>query len=86
MEDKVVFWGITGVIAATLIAGATCLFNVARSDGRIQYCRVVYYNENNVQLPVYIVEGYRPWRPDVRVAITNSAEDAEAKRKALCPQ
>lgn len=86
MEDKVVFWGITGIIAVALIAGATCLVNVARSDGRIQYCRVIYYNENNVQLPVYIVEGYRPWRPDVRVAITTTAEDAEAKRKALCPQ
>jgi hypothetical protein len=86
MEERVVFWGIFGIITAGILAGAACLFNCARSDGRIDYCRVIYYNENNVQLPVYIVEGHRPWRPDVRVAITTNADDAEAKRKALCPQ
>lgn len=72
------------VVACVVILG--CLFMVARTDGRVDYCRVVYYNENNVQLPVYIVEGHRSWRPDIRMAITRSAEEAEAQRKALCPQ
>lgn len=84
--DNVIGWGIVGVVALGILAGAASLFMVARSDGRVDYCRVVYYNENNVQLPVYIVEGHRNWRPDIRMAITRSAEDAEAQRKALCPQ
>ncbi len=48
-------------------------------DGRIVYCRIVYYGEQ-----VYIVEGHSNWRPDISIAIAVSAEDAEAKRKALC--
>lgn len=84
--EKLFSWTITAVVALCLLGGTFYLVNVARTDGRVDYCRVLYYNENNVQLPVYIVEGHRPWRTDIRMAITTSADEAEAKRKLLCPQ
>lgn len=84
--DKFLSLGLMGVLSLALLGGAACLFMCARSDGRVDYCRIVYHNENNVQLPIYVIEGHRNWRPDIRMAVATSAEEAEAKRKALCPQ
>lgn len=84
--DSVIGWGIAGSIGTALVIFTMCMVQVARSDGRVDYCRVVYYGEDNVQPPVYVVEGHRSWRPDIRIAIARSAEDAEAQRKVLCPQ
>ena len=87
MDLEKAFWtSAFGLACIGALAGIASLFMVAKSDGRVDYCRVVYYNENNVQLPVYIVEGHRNWRPDIRMAITRTAEEAESQRKALCPQ
>lgn len=66
-----------------LVVGTTCLVQLARSDGRVEYCRIVHRDHG--LLPVYVIEGHRSWRPDVRVSVAGSAEEAEAQRKALCP-
>ena len=84
--EKAVQWGLFGTVAAGIVAGALCLVMCARSDGAVDYCRVIYNNDSSIHLPVYIVEGHRNWRPDIRVAIAQTAEEAEAKRKALCPR
>lgn len=83
--QKLFSWSIALVSALAIAGGGVCLVNVARSDGRIDYCRVIYNNDSSVHLPVYIIEGHRNWRPDVRVAVATTADQAEAERKALCP-
>lgn len=84
--DKFLSYGLASLLTLAVLGGTTCLVMCARSDGRVDYCRVIYHNENNVQLPVYVIEGHRNWRPDIRMAVATSSDEAEAKLKALCPQ
>ena len=86
MSDKIIEWSIYGAVMAAVGTFALCMFMVATSSGKIDYCRVRYNNDSQIHPPVYVVEGHRSWRPDVNVAIAVTAEEADTKLKTLCPQ
>jgi hypothetical protein len=69
-----------GVVALVGGIGA-CLFQMARSDGSVKYCRMQPYSD------VYQVEGHRDWRPDVMLATKlKTREEALAWTKTIgCP-
>ncbi len=85
MDLEKTMWGcLLAVVMGGIVAGAVCLVNVAKSDGRVDYCRVLYDN-SSYALPAYRIVGHRNWRGDIDVAVTTSAEDAAVKLKTLCP-
>jgi hypothetical protein len=83
--EKAAWYTAFFALIAGMIMGIYCLVKVIGSDGRVDYCRILYDNDSSIHLPAYRVIGHRAWRPDIDIAVTISADDAEAKRKALCP-
>ena len=73
------------VIVCAVLVVAWVVVAAIRADGHIEFCRVQYDNHSTTHPPIYVVVGYRRWREDVNVATAPTADEADAKRKALCP-
>jgi len=78
------FGFVTAFVA--LVIGIVCLIQCINSNGKVDYCRVVYDNSSSIHPPAYRIIGHRNWRPDIDVAVTISAEDAAFKMQTLCPR
>lgn len=70
------------IVSSVLIGVAVIVGMIARSDGKIDHCWVELAQ---YQTPSYAARGHRNWQPNVTIAIAPTAEEAEAKRKLLCP-
>ena len=78
------FWGlIAATVLCTALAGATaCLYNVAKSDKRIDYCYVQIDSTTGVTK----VMGHRSWTNDTNVAIVKDFREAKEVMDAVCPK
>jgi hypothetical protein len=78
------FWEklVAVVVVVGLVGGLICLIAAARSDGKIDHCWIEFAQ---YQTPHYEIKGHRDWRSDVTIASEATVEEAEAKRKLLCP-
>jgi hypothetical protein len=83
--EKLIIRGIVIVCCTVIIAIALSLFMYAKSDGKVDYCYILYNNDSTIHLPSYVIMGHRSWRIDIRMAIASSVDEANAKRQILCP-
>ena len=84
LEKVTITFGIMALVVGFAL-GLTALIQVMNSNGRVDYCRVLYDNDSAKHPPAYRVIGHRNWHPDIDVAMALSAEEAAAKMQTLCP-
>ena len=77
--------GALGLLIGAALAGfgLVALYNVATSDGKVDYCYVNYVSGTTGG---YEVVGHRAWRSDAHLGVSGSPEGANEllRNSALC--
>lgn len=71
---RILTWVLGLVVLLLVLFASVVIAESVKSDGTITYC----YIEPNVapELPIYNLYGYRPWRPDRRIASFKTLDEA----------
>lgn len=78
--------GVFGMLLFALaVMSLVCLSNVIKADGRVDHCYIEFYNQSQVMPGTYVVNGHRPWRPDVVLGHADTPEQARDLLKNVCP-
>lgn len=78
----ITFWGI---FVLMLLFGGVAIVNSALSDGKIDYCLIVYYGHESAP-GAYYLWGHRPWSENKRLSVSSTFEEAAAHARELgCP-
>jgi hypothetical protein len=64
---------------------AACVGESIQADGHVEYCRIKTVQQANIANMYHLI-GFRPWRPDTTIVVTQTLTEAVQAAAAInCP-